>query len=121
MPCGRDHTARGAWPHDEGGGRRATPTRVVAERPTVHVAAVYGVDRVNLLAVAASRSGLYAKLGAYVQRQADLQLYPEEARRVQRLLETGQSEAAVRLYFASVGKRWDPEWLITDAVELTGG
>lgn len=51
------------------------------------------------------------RLAEYVRRQADLQLFAEDARLVAEMLSQCTTEAAVRFYFERVGERWDQEWL----------
>lgn len=87
----------------------------------IHVAVVHGPRSVNFMAVAGSTEGLRSKVGAYVAGQAELQLYRDVAVRVRGLIGAGDVEAGIRLYFASVGERWDREWLVTEAFELQGG
>lgn len=77
----------------------------------VQIAVVSDPTRIKLITVARSRERLYGRLAAYVSREAEVQLYPELARRVRQLLGTGDCEAAIALYFASVGERWDEESL----------
>lgn len=93
---------------EAGGGKRVR---------NVHVAVVHGERRINLVAVAESRSALTARLAGYVRANAGLQLYPREARLVVDLLDRGAADGAVRFYFERVGRRWDREWLHTEVIE----
>lgn len=85
---------------------------------TLHVAVVHGVRRVHLVAAAPSRDALTAKLADYVREHVEVQLRPVRARRVRQLLADGKAGEAVDRYFASVGERWDEEWLVRRTVEL---
>lgn len=84
----------------------------------VHVAVVSVADRV--LATLASRSPdrLRADIARYVAANAEAKLWPEDAARVAEHFGSGRPEAAVRTYFGRVGRRWDPERLHVEVVEL---
>ncbi len=84
----------------------------------MHVAVVHSADAVKLVAACVSRRGLTQRLAEYVRERAPHQLWPEDAGRLLGLLSGGDVGAAVELYFASVGERWDPEWLVVDLVEV---
>jgi hypothetical protein len=84
---------------------------------TLHVAVVYGGNDVRYVTAAASRAALVARLADYVRRHAANQLWPDDARRLRRLLAARRFDAAVEHYFASVGGRWDEERLMVEAVE----
>lgn len=84
------------------------------------LAVVHTADAVRFSATADDRDALVQMLVEYVSRQATDRLWPRDADRVRALVERGQREAAIASYFASVGQRWDKEWLITTAV-LAGG
>ena len=58
------------------------------------------------------------RIAEYVQRWGGYVLRPDHARHLRGLLARGESEAAVELYFALVGKRWDKEWLVTAVVGI---
>ena len=106
------------------GALEASATRAEAGLPgggdpaALHVAVVHTVNAVHLIAAAASRPALIARLGDYVRRRAGSQLWPHDARRLRRLLSKGQVDEAIELYFASVGERWDEERLVTSVVEV---
>jgi len=82
----------------------------------VFVAVVHAVDGVRFTAAAPSRRELVHRVAEYVQRWGGYVLRPDHARHLRGLLARGECEAAVELYFALVGKRWDKEWLVTAAV-----
>lgn len=84
----------------------------------MHVAVVHTADAVRLVAACLSRGGLTRRLAEYVRERAPHQLWPEDAGRLLGLLAGGDAGAAVELYFASVGERWDPEWLVVDTVPV---
>ncbi|HEX8274536.1 MAG TPA: hypothetical protein VF615_18010 [Longimicrobiaceae bacterium] len=84
----------------------------------MHVAVVHTADAVRLVAACLSRGGLTHRLAEYVRERAPHQLWPDDAGRLLGLLAGGDAGAAVELYFASVGERWDPEWLVVDTVPV---
>ncbi len=84
----------------------------------MHVAVVHSADAVRLVAACVSQRGLTRRLAEYVRERAPHQLWPDDAGRLLGLLAGGDAGGAVDLYFASVGERWDPEWLVVDTVEV---
>jgi hypothetical protein len=88
------------------------------ESTPVHVAVVLATDGVRAIVAATTRDRLFAGLADYVARAAADRLWPADARRTQTLLAVGAHEAAVAHYFASVGARWDEEWLELRVLEL---
>ncbi len=90
--------------------------------PTMmHVAAVVAYDGVRFSCARASRPELIRELAAYVRTRAADQLWPEEAARVNALLEARQLERAISDYFERVGRRWDTEWLLVEATPTSNG
>ena len=85
-------------------------------KQATYVAVVHTVDGVRFQAAATSRRELVQRIAEYVQRWGGYVLRPDHARHLRSLLLRGESEAAVELYFALVGKRWDKEWLITTVI-----
>lgn len=85
---------------------------------TLHVAVVHSAGEVRLVTAAVSRSALDEALAEHVHKSARHQLWPEDARRVRRLLSNKQFASAVELYFASVGGRWDEERLFIEAISV---
>jgi hypothetical protein len=77
----------------------------------LHVGIVHGVRRIHFVAAGESRTALLRGMAEYVATQVELQLYPEDAREINLLLDDGALEEAVRLYFERIGARWDREWL----------
>ena len=80
---------------------------------TIHIAVVVGPDGVRHLTAAESGSRLMELIAEYVRQNAELLLWPEDARAVMGMLVEGRSAAAVRRYFEAVGSRWEPEELHT--------
>ena len=87
----------------------------------LHVAIVHGVDGIHYVAAADSAALLTTELALYVERQAGMQLYAEDARSVMQMLSGGEADRAVRFYFDRVGVRWDREWLTKDVVTVARG
>jgi hypothetical protein len=85
---------------------------------TLFVGVVHAVDGVRLMVAADSRRDLIWQLSEYVREHGDDVLRPDHARHLRNLLARGELEAAVELYFALVGRRWDEEWLVTAVVAL---
>ena len=84
----------------------------------VRVAVVHAAGEICHVAVAASEEALARRLGDYVRQHAWYQLRPEDGERVLDLLEDGRAGDAVRLYFSTVGERWDREELDVREVPL---
>ena len=82
----------------------------------LYVAVVHAVDGVRFTTAASSRREIVHRVAEYVQRWGGYVLRPDHARHLRGLLARGEWEAAVELYFALVGKRWDKEWLVTAVV-----
>jgi beta-lactamase class A len=80
------------------------------------VAIVYAVDGVRFTAAARSAAALQSELVRYVRQQAPARLWPHDAARVDQLLSDAALEAAIDLYFASVGSRWDEERLHIEGI-----
>jgi hypothetical protein len=78
-----------------------------------HVAVVLAADGVRFVASGHSRDALRARLAEYVASNAE-RLWSADEARVRRLLALGDADAAVAHYFATVGARWDEEWLVGD-------
>jgi hypothetical protein len=77
------------------------------------VAVVCGPDGVRYTASGADQPEVVSRLLAYVGERCEDVLWPSDAREVRRLIAAGQDQDAVELYFATVGERWDAEWLAT--------
>jgi hypothetical protein len=78
-----------------------------------HVAVVLAADGVRFVASGHSRDALRAQLAEYVASNVE-RLWAADGTRVRRLLARGDADAAVAHYFATVGSRWDEEWLMGD-------
>jgi hypothetical protein len=74
-------------------------------------ATIRAPDGARFTAAAATPELLNREIVAYVLSRSDYVLWPDDARQVRELIETGEADAAINLYFASVGDRWDEEWL----------
>jgi hypothetical protein len=74
-------------------------------------AKVHAADGVRFAATAESPKLLTTQLEAYVRERCDDVLWPQDARQVQAYLEADNPDAAISLYFARVGDRWDDERL----------
>ena len=90
------------------------------EQPRVFLGVVQGRDGVRLSTTASSRGELVKQLASYVRRHADGQLWPKVATHVSTLLDRGELEAAIEVYFGLVGSRWDEEWLFTARIDVPG-
>lgn len=80
-------------------------------------AIVHTADGVCFVASAAWPDVLFARLADYVRGRCDDVLWPDAARRVRTLLDGGHLPAAITLYFAHTGERWDQERLDLVTVE----
>ena len=108
------------------GERGARSGRVSSDRGRgeLLVAVVHTPDRVRLVAVSSDREELVRELADYVRRRGPNELWPDDAARLGALLDGGDAEAAIAHYFATVGQRWDAEWLVITSVggrPLAGG
>jgi hypothetical protein len=81
----------------------------------LHVAAVYAYDGIRLLAASRCAQAVTERVAAYVAAQADVLLWPRDAQRVRTLLEVGETQEAIAVYFARVGERWEREHLHREA------
>src|SRR5258705_11149965 len=78
---------------------------------TMLTAVVHAPDGVGFVATAECSSQLSAQLAEYVRARCDAVLWPQSAAEVRALIENGMPHAAIALYFANVGDRWDEERL----------
>jgi hypothetical protein len=90
------------------------------EARNVYVGIVHTADGVLYATVAESRAMLLERIVDHVCARAEDQLWPVHSRRLKQLLDAGEVESAVALYFERVGERWDEEWLVTVAVDTIG-
>jgi len=82
------------------------------------IAVVHTTDRVRFTAASSGRDDLVRQLAGYVRRRAADELWADDEARVRSLLVAGKREAAITHYFATVGQRWDKEWLVTSNLEI---
>ena len=85
-------------------------------RGDVFVAVVHTIDSICFVAASTLRDELLRQLAGYVRQRAPEALWAAGAARVHALLDAGELEAAIDHYFATVGQRWDEEWLVTGSV-----
>lgn len=80
-------------------------------------AIVHAADGVRFVATAPCPDVLFARLAEYVRGRCDDVLWGDAARQVCRWLDDGHLHAAIALYFARTGERWDQERLDLVTVE----
>lgn len=85
---------------------------------TVHVAVVSAADGPVTTLASRSSKGLEEQVFRYVEKNAALKLWPDDARKVVEFGRAGKKGTAITLYFRQVGQRWDPEQLHRNMVEL---
>lgn len=78
---------------------------------TLFTAVVQARDGVLFAAAADSAYELVTEVAAFVRQRCVDVLWPDDAQRVCGLLDQRNPYAAIALYFARVGDRWDEEWL----------
>ena len=85
-----------------------------APMPTsLFVAIVHRPETVELIAVSSHQDAVLCRLAQYVYERAAHTLWERDAVRVETLLASDDKQAAIDHYFATVGQRWDKEWLVT--------
>lgn len=77
-------------------------------------AIVHAADGVRFVASAPSSTALAQELVGYVAQRCDDSLWPSAAARVRGFIDDGNPYAAIEVYFANVGQRWDHERLELD-------
>jgi hypothetical protein len=82
-------------------------------------AVVHSLDTVRFVASARNAYELCTKILTYIDERCDDVLWPESARQVHALIEERRPFAAIALYFAEVGERWDEEWLELGGMSLS--
>jgi hypothetical protein len=80
---------------------------------SLFVAIVHRPETVELIAVSSHQEAVLRRLAQYVYERAAQVLWASDAARVESLLESNEKQAAIDYYFATVGQRWDKEWLVT--------
>lgn len=79
--------------------------------PGAIMAVVHSLDGVRFVTTGRSRETIVRHLAGYVAERCD-DLLPEDAGgRVRAMLAAGELGAAIAVYFARVGERWDNERL----------
>jgi hypothetical protein len=79
-------------------------------------AVVHAIDGVRFVASAPSPEGLAAQIVGYVAERCEFVLWPRIAAQVRALIDAANHSAAIALYFAHVGERWDEERLELDGL-----
>jgi hypothetical protein len=74
-------------------------------------ATIHAPDGVRFTAASATPELLIGEIAAYVVSRCDYVLWAEDACRVRAFIDAGDPDAAINLYFARVGERWDEERL----------
>jgi hypothetical protein len=92
----------------------------VAAQPIIRhaplTAIVHAVDGVRFVATADRPADLVTQIIDYIRARCDYTLWPRVARDVRALIDEARPYAAIALYFARVGERWDAERLDLDGV-----
>lgn len=89
-----------------------------ARRVQLHVATVTSADGIRFVAAEPTAERLARQLARYVRVNAPHALASEDAQSVERALAAGRDADAVERYFATVGRRWDQEFLFRTSVEV---
>ena len=95
--------------------------RAQAAPEEVMMAVVHTRDRVRFTAFASRRDELIERIARYVRESAADVLWAHDAASVRDFLAAGDLDAAITHYFATVGRRWDEEWLVTAAITAHSG
>ena len=74
-------------------------------------ATIHAADGLRFLARARCAERLTQQLVSYIVARCDAVLWPAVAAEVRSLVRDRQLRAAIDLYFARVGERWDEEYL----------
>lgn len=74
-------------------------------------AVVHAADGIRFVAIATCSAHLATQIVEYIRTRCDDVLWPPAAREVRALMAGGKLYAAIALYFAQVGDRWDEERL----------
>jgi hypothetical protein len=85
---------------------------------SLFVAIVHTPEAVQLIAVSLDQVVVRSRLAQFVPPRPPYTLGAPDAAHVQSLLASSQEQAAVDYYFATVGRRWDSEWLVTTCVNV---
>lgn len=76
-----------------------------------HVAVVHAADGVRFVAASQCPEQLSAEIVRYIRRRCDDVLWPSDAAAVRALIDDDEPFAAIAMYFALTGQRWDEERL----------
>jgi hypothetical protein len=74
-------------------------------------AVVHDAHGVRFVATAHSPRELEAHVVDYIRERCDYVLWSRVAANVRELIARDRKDAAIAVYFANVGQRWDSEWL----------
>jgi hypothetical protein len=74
-------------------------------------AIVHAADGVRFVATGQCAAHLSAQVVSYIRSRCESVLWPSVAREVLALINDDKPHAAMAMYFANVGERWDPERL----------
>ena len=85
--------------------------KTASHRRTRYTAVVHAADGVRFVASAPTGAALASQLVEYVCGRCDHALWPPVASEVRALIDDNQPFAAIAMYFANVGVRWDAERL----------
>jgi len=77
------------------------------------VAVVHTPERVRFIAAEVQPERLEHRVAQYVSENAPHVLCPIDAEIVRTFLAANRCQSAIEHYFATVGQRWDKEWLVT--------
>jgi hypothetical protein len=90
-----------------------------AATSTVVVGVIHTTDAVRHIIAAKSRDEVSRQVASYVRSVARERLWPGDAEGVEQAIARGDVEVGVATYFECVGKRWDQEWLVVDALPIS--
>ena len=88
--------------------------------PTSYVAIVHDAESVLFVAIGVDRAAVSAAMATYLNERCLETLWPADASEVRDLVRAQMYVAAIETYFASVGRRWDPEFLSITSVPCHG-
>jgi hypothetical protein len=94
--------------------RKESDMQAPASQEDLFSAVVHAADGVRFAASARRAEELAAQVVGYIEDRCDEVLWPKVARRVRDLIAGRRHYAAIALYFAQVGDRWDEERLELD-------
>ena len=88
-----------------------TATKPAPVQQSTYTAIIHGADGIRFLAASQCPDELTAEVVEYIRGRCDDVLWPDNARQVRDLIDDGWPHAAIAVYFANVGERWDAERL----------